>query len=225
MRGHGGGERVDAELDSSRESVAGVRLPLEPEATEPTFGRNPSAMSQRIPIAILALFAAAISVYLAAFQWGWVDSVWDPLFGDGSETVLSSAESERMYRWIGIPDAALGAWAYLTEVILALAGSERRWQFRPWLVLLFGLDVIPLGLVSVVLVVVQGVSVGAWCFLCLVTAAASLAMIPLAADEVWGAMRYLWVVWKRSRDLGTVWEAFLGRPSEEAVAAAEASTV
>lgn len=92
-------------------------------------------MRQRIPIALLGLFAAAVSSYLAAYQWGWVDSVWDPFFG---------------------------------------------------------LDVIPLGIVSSGLVVVQGMSVGAWCFLCLVTAAASLIMIPLAVDEVWGRTASRW---------------------------------
>lgn len=136
--------------------------PLEPTASEPTFRRNPSSMRQRIPIALLGLFAAAVSSYLAAYQWGWVDSVWDPFFGSGAETVLSSEESEIMKCWIGIPDAALGTWAYLTEAGFAFAGSERRWQFRPWLVVVFGLDVIPLwGIVSTVLVVLQGVSVGA----------------------------------------------------------------
>lgn len=194
--------------------------PLEPEAVEPTFERNPSSMRQRIPIALLGLFAAVVSMYLAAYQWGWVDSVWDPLFGNGTATVLDSEESETMKRWIGIPDAALGAWAYLTEAVLAFAGSERRWQFRPWLVVVFGLDVIPLGIVSSVLVVVQGMSVGAWCFLCLVTAAASLIMIPLAADEVWGTTRFLRAVWKKSRDRRVLWDTFWGRPSDVAVEAA-----
>lgn len=177
-------------------------------------------MRQRIPIALLGLFAAVVSTYLAAYQWGWVDSVWDPLFGNGTETVLDSEESEMMKRWIGIPDAALGAWAYLTEAVLAFAGSERRWQFRPWLVVVFGLDVIPLGIVSSVLVVVQGMSVGAWCFLCLVTAAASLIMIPLAVDEVWGTTRFLRAVWRKSRDRRVLWDTFWGRPSDVAVEAA-----
>lgn len=194
---------------------------LEPYAREPTFERNPSSMRQRIPIACLAAFATVISIYLAAFQWGWVDSVWDPLFGSGTETVLSSRESETMHRWIGIPDAALGAWAYLTEVVLSLAGSERRWQFRPWLVVLFGLDVIPLGLVSTALVVVQGVSIGSWCFLCLVTAVVSLVMIPLAADEVWGTFRYLRAVWRRTHDARILWDTFIGRPTEAGRAVAD----
>ena len=56
----------------------------------PPFERNPSSWGQRLPIVGLALLACAISVYLALYQWGLIDSVWDPFFGDGSEKVLDS---------------------------------------------------------------------------------------------------------------------------------------
>jgi hypothetical protein len=121
--------------------------------------------------------------------------------------------SHTMSRWLRIPDSILGAFAYLGDVVFALAGSTRRWQDRPWLVVLFGLDVIPLGLVSVVLVVLQGTVVGSWCFLCLITAAISLILIFYAYDEVWSSLVYLWRVWKRSRDLKLVWRTFWGNPS------------
>ena len=62
-------------------------LPADQKA--PPFDYNPSSMSQRIPIAVLGLFAALIAFYMGAFQWGWIDSVWDPVFGSGSETVLT----------------------------------------------------------------------------------------------------------------------------------------
>lgn len=189
---------------------------LAPDVAAPPFQHNPSAWRQRIPIGVLALFASLISLYMGLFQWGVIDSVWDPLFGDGSETVLKSRESEAMMRLIGLPDAVLGAWAYLTEVVLTFAGSTRRWQFRPWLVVLFGLDVIPLGLVSVVLVVVQGVSVGSWCFLCLVTAAISLLLVFLAYDEVWACLRYLAALWRKERDPALFWDAFWGGASRRA---------
>lgn len=203
--------------DPASDSIAsGTEPPLDPDAAAPPFDYDPSSWSQRIPIALLGLSAAGISLYLGLFQWGVLDSVWDPLFGDGSATVLTSEESELMHRMIGIPDAVFGSWAYFTEAVLSLAGSVRRWQFRPWLVLLFGVDVIPLGIVSTVLVVVQGTLVGDWCFLCLVTAVISLVLILFAYDEVWASIKYLWNVWDRERDPRLLWDTFWGRASDRA---------
>jgi uncharacterized membrane protein len=191
----------------------------------PPWQHNPSAWRQRVPICLLAGVATVISVYLTLYQWRLIDSVWDPLFGEQSARVLDSETSETMRRWIGAPDAALGALAYLGDLIFGLAGSTRRWQYRPWLVVLFGLDVIPLGLVSVLLVVLQGTVVGAWCFLCLVTAAISLLLIALAYDEVWSSILYLRRVWQRTQSLNALWGAFCGRPSREAEEVALVSVV
>lgn len=182
---------------------------------------NPSSWHHRIPICLLATAATIIAAYMALYQWHLIDSVWDPVFGDGSEKVLESELSRRMRHWLLIPDAALGALAYLGDAIFGLAGSTRRWQCRPWLVLLFGLDVIPLGLVSAVLVALQGTVVGHWCFLCLVTAVISLLLVYLAYDEVWSSLRYLWHVWQKTGDRGIVWQALWGRPVPAALDAAE----
>jgi hypothetical protein len=52
----------------------------------------------------------------------------DPVFGEQTRRVLDSDVSERMRRRFRIPDAPLGALAYLGDVIYGLAGSTRRWQ-------------------------------------------------------------------------------------------------
>lgn len=193
---------------------------LDLDAVVPSLHYDPSSMRQRYRVAALGGLAAMISLYLGLYQWGVLDSVWDPVFGSGTATVLLSPESERMRSILGIPDAVLGAWAYLTEVVLCFAGSTRRWQFRPWLVVLFGMDVIPLGIVSAVLVVLQGISVGAWCFPCLITAVISLVLVFLVYDEVLASLRYLWRLWTREGDVRLVWDAFWGRGSERAAEAA-----
>jgi hypothetical protein len=54
----------------------------------------------------------------------------------------------------------------------------------PWMVVMFGVLVVPLGIVSIGLVILQPVAVGAWCALCLLTAVAMLIMISPALDEV-----------------------------------------
>lgn len=185
-------------------------------AFPPGFKRNPSAWDQRAAVAILAAVGFAISCYLAFYQWGILSSVWDPVFGSGTATVLESSASKRMHRWFGIPDAALGAIAYLGDAILGMAGSTRRWQYRPWMVMLFGLDVIPLGIVSAILVFLQGTTVGAWCFLCLVTAVISLVLVVLAYDEVWACLKYLRRVWRATHDRRVMWNVFWGRYEEAA---------
>lgn len=181
------------------------------------FSYNPSAWSQRIPVCILAFFATMIASHLAAFQWGLIDYVWDPLFGDQSEKVIGSDVAKTMDQWIGVPDAALGAIAYLGDAIFGLAGSTRRWQDRPWVVILFGFDVIPLGVVSVILVLIQTFVLGQWCFLCLVTAAISLALIYLAYDEVYSSVLYLWKIWKASHNKREVWVALCGFPTSTGI--------
>lgn len=185
-------------------------------ATAAPFYRNPSAWSQRIPICILAGIATIIASYMALFQWGLIASVWDPIFGAGSEAVLTSPAARTMDRWLHVPDAAFGAWGYLSELVLGLVGSTRRWQYRPWMVILFGIDVIPLGGVSAILVLTQGLVIGAWCTLCLVTAAISLLLVVLAYDEVWASLCYLWRVWQHAHDRRLVWKILWGGAALEA---------
>ena len=182
----------------------------------PPFDYNPSAWSQRIPLAVLAGVAFVVSAYMALYQWRLIAEVWDPIFGQGTHQVLDSDVSEQMRSWLRIPDAALGAVAYLGDAIYALVGTTRRWQYRPWMVLLFGLDVIPLGIVSAILVVIQGTVIGAWCFLCLVTALISLILVYWAYDEVWATLKYLWRVWQKTKDWRTLWRVFWGGAAREA---------
>jgi hypothetical protein len=196
----------------------GTQLDL--DANAPPWDYNPSAWSQRIPICVLALVGFFISVYLSLYEWRLIDSVWDPAFGDGSERVLDSDVAHRLHRWFGIPDGALGAIAYLGDAVLGLAGSTRRWQYRPWMVVLFGIDVIPLGGVSAILVFMQATVVGHWCFLCLVSAVISLILIYWAYDEVWSSLTYLRRVWRRTQSTRVLWNVFWGRYSPEGDAVA-----
>lgn len=187
----------------------------------PPYRHNPSAWSQRLPICLLAFVAATISVHLSLYQWGLIESTYDPVFGEGSDTVLKSGTAKRMYGFLGIHDAALGVLAYLGDAILGLAGSTRRWQYRPWLVVLFGIDVIPLGIVSVVLVLCQAFIVGSWCFLCLVTAVMSLLLVYWAWDEVRVSLTYLYLIWSEHHDKRLLWDAFWGKRNARLDAAGE----
>ncbi|MFC7387636.1 vitamin K epoxide reductase family protein [Sphaerisporangium rhizosphaerae] len=146
---------------------------------------GPSSFRSRIPVAALALCGCAISVYLALFQYGVVHSVWDPIFGDGSRKVLTSAVS----RVLPVSDATLGAAAYLVEAVLELSGGRRRWHDRPWIVVLLGLTAAVLALTGVGLVIAQPILTGTFCTLCLTSAGISWLVALLVAREVGAAVR------------------------------------
>lgn len=192
---------------------------LELEVDSPPFSYNASSWSQRIPVCVLASIGCVTATYMGLYQWGLIDSVWDPVFGGQTEKVLRSETSLAMERWMLVPDAILGALAYLGDAVYGLAGSTRRWQLRPWMTMLFGLDVIPLGVVSAILVFMQGAVVGYWCFLCIFTACISLTLIYFAYDEVWACMRYLLLAWRRN-NAREFWKIFWGFGSERTAALA-----
>ena len=62
-------------------------------------------------------------------------------------------------------------------------GGRSRWRTMPWVVIVFGLAVGPLGAISIALVIIQPVVYGEFCTLCLASAVVSLAMIGPALDE------------------------------------------
>lgn len=59
------------------------------------------------------------------------------------------------------------------------------------MVAIFGCAVIPLGIVSIALVIMQPLVIGQWCTLCLVAAGAMLVMIALSLDEVVAMIQFL----------------------------------
>jgi nucleoside-diphosphate-sugar epimerase/uncharacterized membrane protein len=154
---------------------------------------SPSSYVQRIPIVALAFVGFFISRYLAAYQLGHVDSAWDPFFdgtagrGNGTETVITSAIS----RSFPIADAGFGAVAYALDILTGAIGDRRRWRTMPWLVLIFGLLIIPLGFVSVGFIIIQPPIIGALCTLCLAQAAVTIVLIPYSIDEVLATLQFL----------------------------------
>lgn len=149
-------------------------------AVPPGQRANPSRLAARAPVAVLALLGFGIALYLALFQYHVVGAVWDPIFGSGSERVLTSALS----RALPVSDAALGATAYLVEFVLEVSGGQRRWHDHPWLVVLLGLTAAGLAVVGVLLVVSQPVLTGTFCTLCLCSAAVSFVVAGLVRREV-----------------------------------------
>ncbi len=184
-----------SDLSGETDRVAGN------QAIPPGWSSNPSAWGQRLPIAAVATVGFAIATYLTLFQYGVVDTVWEPFFGDGSQNVLES----KLSRALPVSDGSLGAAGYLADAVSGVLFGVNRWRTTPWIVVLFALAVGPLGLTSVLLVIAQPVLYGSFCTLCLVSAAISLAMIPLAVDEALASAQQL----RRVKDAGgSVWQAF-----------------
>jgi type IV secretory pathway VirB3-like protein len=75
---------------------------------------------------------------------------------------------------------------------------------------LFGIATGPLGMISVLLIILQPIVVGAWCTLCIVTAIISIVMISPAMDELLASLQYLQRV---KREGYSVWKAFWGDQS------------
>lgn len=169
--------------------------------TPPGWSFNPSSWTQRLPIIALAFVGLYFARYLAAYQLGYVSGVWDPFFaGDprdpqnGTEEIITSSVSQA---W-PVSDAAVGALTYMLEILTGVIGSTRRWRTMPWLVVLFGVMIAPLGVVSIFFIVIQPIWIGTWCTLCLIGAMAMLLQIPYSLDELVATGQFL----KRRRRAG-----------------------
>lgn len=155
--------------------------------TPPGWDNNPSSWYQRFPIILLALVGFFISRYLAAYQLGHIDAVWEPFFAgtgvegkNATEEIITSEVSEA---W-PVPDAGLGGIVYALEVMLGLLGGTRRWRTMPWVVASFGILIVPLGAVSITFIIIQPILIGTWCTLCLIGAGAMLLQIAYAFNEL-----------------------------------------
>ena len=174
--------------------------------TPPGWSYNPSSWTQRSILIALGFAGLLVSRYLAAYQLGYIDWVWDPFFGfeGGTQPVL---DSQMSHMW-PISDAALGGAAYGLEFLMGFMGSKSRWRTMPWMVAMFGILVIPLGLSHIALVMSQPVVVHHWSTFALLAAAVMLPMITLTVDEVVAMGQHVRdAVRRRDRD-GSAWKVF-----------------
>lgn len=185
-------------------------------AIPPGWSYNPAAWSQRLPIVAMAFLGGAIAFYLTLFQWGILEEVWEPFFrggpefANGSVKILASPTSE-MFPY-PFTDAFLGTLGYVGDAVFGAIGGKRRWRTMPWVVILFGIMVGPLGAISIGLVITQPLAYDTFCTLCIVTAIISVLMIGPAMDEMLASLQYM----RRVHDRGLpFWKYFLGRGGQE----------
>src|SRR3954467_11912573 len=118
--------------------------------------------SRHLVIGDLAVLGGLIAGYLALYELGVSQQVWDPLFGDGSVRVLTSPIS----RALPVPDAVLGFLAYALEAVLAFAIGFGFARPSGAVGALLALVVLGLSGAGVVLIGVQVFVVHALCTLC-----------------------------------------------------------
>lgn len=182
---------------SALASLNGPQIP-------PGWSYNPSAWTQRLPIILMALFGLYVSRYLAGYQLGHIPEVWDPFFEgsltdpqNGTEEVITSAVSKAF----PVSDAALGGYTYALEILTGLVGARMRWRTMPWLVVLFGLMIAPLGVTSIFFIIIQPIVIGTWSIVALAGAAAVLIQIPYSLDELIATLQFL----RRRAKAGQSW--------------------
>lgn len=158
----------------------------------------------------------AIAFYLTLFQWETIRNIWDPFFsgGDdypnGSSKILKSPTSEILPH--PLTDGFLGFLGYVGDAVTGLIGGTRRWRTMPWIVILFGILVGPLGAISIILVMTQPLAYDTFCTLCLATAVISVLMIGPAMDEMLASLQYMRRVKANGRPF---WRYFWGLGDQE----------
>jgi uncharacterized membrane protein len=180
----------------------------EGEETPPGWSFNPSSRGPRSVTVFLALIAWFLARYLASYQLGYVHEIKDPFFGDGTVTVISSS----LAKGFPISDAGLGAFGYSLEFLLGLIGSAKRWKTMPWVSILFGMMVIPAGMMSLLLIVLQPLIVGAFCGICLFIAVCMLIMILLTIPEMAATVQVLLKAKKNGHFWSVFWKGDLSNP-------------
>jgi len=141
---------------------------------------RPEPSSRHLVIGDLAVLGALISGYLALYELNVTQTVWDPLFGDGSRQVLTSSVSKAL----PVPDAVLGFLTYAVEAVLAFAIGLGYARASGAAGALLCLVVLGLTGAAIVLIGVQLFVVHALCTLCLASAAVSFASFAVSIPDL-----------------------------------------
>ncbi len=174
--------------------------------TPPGWSYCPSTYLQRVPIIALGLIGLVLSRILTAYQLGHIDGVWEPFFNvpgplNGTEHIITSDMSKA---W-PVADGGVGTITYMFEILMGAMGGRARWRTMPWMVLLFGIVVVPLGVVSIYFIIAQPIIIGTYCTLCIAAGVAMLIMIPYSLDELVAMGQFMVLNTRRGRPL---WRSF-----------------
>lgn len=149
-------------------------------------GGSPGFAKLPLGAAIAALIGLADAVYLTVHhysaepvpcsiiqgceqvltsQWATLGGILQAVFGDAASGIAGSGLG-------AVPLAALGGLAYFAAfalAVLAAYGDPRMWK-------LFGIQVVLMALVTIWLIYIQGMVIGAFCQFCLISAATTFTL-------------------------------------------------
>jgi uncharacterized membrane protein len=162
-------------------------------------GASPGFAKLPLAAAVVALIGLADAIYLTVHhytaepvpcsiiagceqvltsQYATLGGILTAVLGDAAASLAASGLG-------GIPLAALGGLAYFVAFALALMaayGDTRMWK-------LFGLHVILMALVTLWLIYIQGMVIGAFCQFCLISAATTFTLFAIYLISKFGGKR------------------------------------
>jgi uncharacterized membrane protein len=140
-------------------------------------------------IAGLSLFSAGVMGGIALYQLGILKKIPEPRWSKfNAEKVNGSAEA---YSHLATPDALLGLVNYAVTACLAGMGAQKRWGTHPWIPISMGAKALLDAALAGKLTIDEWTKYRAFCFWCLLTTAATFAVVPFALSETTAAVRTL----------------------------------
>lgn len=154
-------------------------MPPSNSAAPPGWVVNPSSKAQRTPIVALALVGLAIGLAFTLREWGVIDHVW--------EWIRVRTPSGFPDRVIGAPWPELDVVGFSAVVVLTVLGRTDRWRSQWALTYASGIAIFLTAASSIVRWTAQYAVLHATSTLFVASTAAAIAMMPLAADELFAA--------------------------------------
>ena len=147
------------------------------------------SLNRRRGIVACGLAAAGAMGVIALYQIGIIKHLPDPpLPGFDADKVDASEEA---YSYFQTPDAFIGLGSYAATMGLAAMGAKNRAETRPWLPLALLAKTTADAAQAAKLTIDQWTKHKAFCFWCLLAAAATFAALPLAVPEAVEAVDHL----------------------------------
>ena len=156
---------------------------LSHELREETGG----SLKQRRAIVGLSLIAAGSMGIIALYQMGIIKHLPEPPLPKLDADKVDA--SEEAYAHLQAPDAVLGFGSYAATMALAAVGGKNRAKEQPWLPVALAAKALVDAFQAARLTRDQAVRHQAYCFWCLLAAAATFGTVPFALSEARAVLR------------------------------------